>query len=157
MHAIDQEERTPFIGRQAELARLETLLVRAIGGRSELVLVAGDAGVGKTRLTEELRYRAERAGASTLVGGCLDLEDGRLPLGPFIEALRPGLAVLSEGVRADLGAVAALTPYLSDAVNAVNVVLANSDPVLQQAAATGFTRIDVSLDRDTLDLKITLT
>ena len=106
MHAIDQEERTPFIGRKAELARLETLLVRAIGGRSELVLVAGDAGVGKTRLTEELRYRAEGAGASTLVGGCLDLEDGRLPLGPFIEALRPGLAVLSEGVRADLGAVA---------------------------------------------------
>ena len=91
------------------------------------------------------------------MGGCLDLEDGRLPLGPFIEALRPGLAVLSEGVRADLGAVAALTPYLSDAVNAVNVVLANLDPVLQQAAATGFTRIDVSLDRDTLDLKITLT
>jgi DNA-binding CsgD family transcriptional regulator/tetratricopeptide (TPR) repeat protein len=104
VHAIDQEERTPFIGRKAELARLETLLVRVLSGRSELVLVAGDAGVGKTRLTEELRHRAERTGASTLVGGCLDLEDGRLPLGPFIEALRPGIAVLNQGARSDLGA-----------------------------------------------------
>jgi hypothetical protein len=51
----------------------------------------------------------------------------------------------------------ALTPYLSGAVNDVNAVLANLDPVLQQAAATGFTRIDVSLDGGTLDLKITLT
>ena len=62
MHAIDQEEQSPFIGRRIELARLDASLARAISGRPELVLVAGDAGVGKTRLTEELRYRVESAG-----------------------------------------------------------------------------------------------
>ncbi len=105
MHAIDQEERSPFIGRTIELARLDDLLARAISGRPELVLVAGDAGVGKTRLTEELRYRAESAGASALVGGCLDLEDGRLPLEPFIEALRPGLGIINDGAKTNLGAL----------------------------------------------------
>ncbi len=51
----------------------------------------------------------------------------------------------------------ALTPYLSSAVNDANAVLANLDAAFQQAAGTGFTRIDVSLDPATLSLNITLT
>jgi hypothetical protein len=51
----------------------------------------------------------------------------------------------------------ALTPYLSFAVNDANAALANLDTAFQQAAATGFTRIDVSLDPGTLSLNITLT
>ncbi len=51
----------------------------------------------------------------------------------------------------------ALTPYLSSAVNDANAALANLDAAFQQAAATGFTRIDVSLDPATLSLNITLT
>ena len=50
-----------------------------------------------------------------------------------------------------------LTPYLSSAVNDANAALANLDAAFQQAAATGFTRIDVSLDPATLSLNITLT
>ncbi len=46
--------RTPFVGREAELARLEALLEAARGGRGGFALVVGEPGIGKTRLLEEL-------------------------------------------------------------------------------------------------------
>ena len=76
----------PFIGRARELARLEHLLEQAIAGSAAGVLVAGDAGVGKTRLTAELLQHAERAGAGRLLGHCVDLGDVGLPYLPFVEA-----------------------------------------------------------------------
>jgi DNA-binding CsgD family transcriptional regulator len=91
-----------FIGRRDELERLEAGLASAAGGRARAFLVAGEAGVGKTRLLEELLSLARRSGAVGLVGGCLDVEEGRLPFGPFIEALRPALRELDPAVRREL-------------------------------------------------------
>jgi len=48
-------ETSPFVGRSAELARLTAAWSEAASGRAQLVLVTGEAGVGKTRLVDELR------------------------------------------------------------------------------------------------------
>ncbi|ONH30308.1 helix-turn-helix transcriptional regulator [Pseudofrankia asymbiotica] len=80
-----------FVGRAAELARLEGALRRAADGDGAGVIIGGEAGVGKTRLVEEVAARAAAAGHTVLAGGCVELEGDGLPLAPVVEALR-GLA-----------------------------------------------------------------
>ena len=58
-------------------------------GRSTAVLLAGDAGVGKTRLLDELTARAAERGVRVLTGHCVDLGDVGLPYLPFVDLLRP--------------------------------------------------------------------
>jgi tetratricopeptide (TPR) repeat protein len=77
-----------IVGRAVELARLLAALERADQGRPAMVLVAGDAGVGKTRLLAELADQARRRGGHVLVGGCLEVGDVGLPYVPLIAALR---------------------------------------------------------------------
>src|SRR6266487_1009403 len=77
-----------FIGRTQQLAQLLELLQRAESGRPAMALVAGEAGVGKTRLLAELAARASRGGARVLVGGCLQVGDVGLPYVPFMDAFR---------------------------------------------------------------------
>jgi DNA-binding CsgD family transcriptional regulator len=79
---------TSFVGRAEELDRLLRLLDRAERGRPAIGLIAGDAGVGKTRLLDELAARAEGAGVRVLVGGCMEAGDVGLPYVPFIDAFR---------------------------------------------------------------------
>jgi DNA-binding CsgD family transcriptional regulator len=55
---------------------------------SAVVIVEGDAGVGKSRFVAEIVGRAERGGGVALVGACLELVDRALPFAPLIEALR---------------------------------------------------------------------
>jgi len=80
-----------LIGRADELHRLEEILARAEQGRPQLVLLAADAGVGKTRLLAEFADRASRRGVRVLVGGCVELGDIGLAYLPVVDALR-GLA-----------------------------------------------------------------
>ncbi|HYJ75902.1 MAG TPA: AAA family ATPase, partial [Kineosporiaceae bacterium] len=86
--------------RARELARLEHLLEQAVAGSAAGVLVAGDAGVGKTRLTAELVRRAQERGVVTVVGHCVDLGAGGLPYLPFAEALT-GVARAGDAPDAD--------------------------------------------------------
>jgi tetratricopeptide (TPR) repeat protein len=74
---------------------------QAAAGRGGTVLLAGDAGIGKTRLVTELGARARAAGAQPLVGRCIDLVGVEVPYLPVAEALRPLLA--REDVRGLLG------------------------------------------------------
>ncbi|MGC0333919.1 DNA-binding CsgD family transcriptional regulator [Streptomyces sp. SAI-170] len=78
---------TPLVGREEEFARLTGVLERARGGEARAVLVAGDAGVGKTRLLDEVAARAARDGVTVLTGHCVDLGDVGLPYLPFTEVL----------------------------------------------------------------------
>ena len=80
---------TPLVGREREVHSLSEALDRAGHGQPGAVLVAGDAGVGKTRLLGELTFRATAGGATVLVGHCLDVGGVGLPYLPFTEALRP--------------------------------------------------------------------
>ena len=58
-------------------------------GSGATVLVAGEAGIGKTRLASELATRARDAGFEVLLGRSIDLVGTELPYQPFVEALRP--------------------------------------------------------------------
>jgi len=76
------------VGRDDELARLRDVVADAAEGRARLVLVSGDAGIGKSRLVAELLRSLEPAGAWVLAGGCLAIANGGLPYAPLTEALR---------------------------------------------------------------------
>jgi DNA-binding CsgD family transcriptional regulator/tetratricopeptide (TPR) repeat protein len=80
-----------FVGRTNELARLRQLLAGAADGTPLLALLGGEAGVGKTRLIEQLAATARERGVRVLGGGCVPLGEEGLPFAPVIEALR-GLA-----------------------------------------------------------------
>ncbi len=103
---------THFVGRSAELAELEAALLDAAHGRSSLALVAGDSGVGKSRLVSELAGRARGHGARVLSGDSVELGEGELPYAPLLGALRPlvragdpALEALPEVHRAALAAI----------------------------------------------------
>ena len=76
------------MGRREELAALEETLAQARNGVGALALIAGDAGLGKSRLITELAAGAERDGMTVMLGECLPLGDGELPYAPIMAALR---------------------------------------------------------------------
>jgi predicted ATPase len=78
-----------LVGRDAEVARLQAAIERVAAGQPATVLVAGEAGIGKTRLVTEALGHATDLGAVALAGGCLDVGDGVLAYAPVVEALRP--------------------------------------------------------------------
>jgi predicted ATPase/DNA-binding CsgD family transcriptional regulator len=78
-----------MVGRAAELQQLEDALADASSGRASLAFVAGDSGVGKTRLVNELLHRAEGAGAHVLSGDAVELGEGEVPYAALMSALRP--------------------------------------------------------------------
>jgi DNA-binding CsgD family transcriptional regulator/tetratricopeptide (TPR) repeat protein len=73
-----------IVGREAELG---VLLRSAAQPGSRMVLLSGDAGVGKTRLLSETRDRLAADGWTCLVGHCLDFGETTLPYLPFAEML----------------------------------------------------------------------
>jgi DNA-binding CsgD family transcriptional regulator/tetratricopeptide (TPR) repeat protein len=85
-----------FVGRAEELARLTAAGRRAAAGAPTAVLVGGEAGVGKTRLIAEVVAANRAAGATVLIGGCVELGGEGVPFAPLIEALRAFLRELDE-------------------------------------------------------------
>ncbi|HKO28867.1 MAG TPA: AAA family ATPase, partial [Solirubrobacteraceae bacterium] len=77
-----------FVGRGPELAAMVAALDSAVAGEPAIVLVGGEAGVGKTRLVEEAADRARAGGARVLTGSCIELGGEGLPLSPVVDALR---------------------------------------------------------------------
>jgi DNA-binding CsgD family transcriptional regulator len=78
-----------FVGRRRELGELERALDSTRTGKGASVLVAGEAGIGKTRLAAELTQRALDAGFEVRLGRSIDLIGTELPFQPFVEALGP--------------------------------------------------------------------
>jgi len=76
-----------LIGRRVEFERLLAALHAAIEGRGGVVLVAGDAGVGKSVLIETLAGEARAAGVQVIGARCYEL-DGTPPYGPWLEMFR---------------------------------------------------------------------
>jgi DNA-binding CsgD family transcriptional regulator len=95
--------RTPFVGRQRELAALEDRLEAVGRGEGGVVLIAGEPGIGKTRLVLELTERARPRGCLVLFGRAYESE-GMPPYLPFAEALREHVrACPPDALRAQLG------------------------------------------------------
>jgi DNA-binding SARP family transcriptional activator len=78
----------PFLGRTTELSLLIKAYHTAQRGQTQVVLLQGEAGIGKTRLAKEFLAGAEMEGADVLQGRAFET-CGRLPYRPVIEALRP--------------------------------------------------------------------
>jgi tetratricopeptide (TPR) repeat protein len=77
----------PFVGRDRELADLASALEEASAGRGSLVLVAGEPGIGKTRLMSELAGVGSQRGVSVVIGRCWE-EGGAPPYWPWPQVIR---------------------------------------------------------------------
>ncbi|KEF96636.1 MULTISPECIES: BTAD domain-containing putative transcriptional regulator [Mycobacterium] len=107
----------PFVGRGRELEGLLSAWQSALTGGVRTVLIAGEPGVGKTRLAGEWSQRAHEMGAVVLYGRCD--EDLGAPYQPFAEALRALVPCMgAERLRGLRGveALLALVPALADVV-----------------------------------------
>jgi DNA-binding SARP family transcriptional activator len=78
----------PFIGRKQEWARLQSLWFESTSKWPHLVLVKGEAGIGKTRLAEELAEWVKRQGYPVFTAHCY-VSQGQLAYAPLVECLQP--------------------------------------------------------------------
>ena len=123
--ALEPEHRLPrtlrtrsgefFVGRAAQLETLVRLFKESAAGEPRMVVVAGEPGVGKTRLVAAAARRADEDGALVLFGRCE--EDLALPYQPFVDALRPAIDaaprdLLAAHVEAHGGEVRRLFPLI---------------------------------------------
>jgi DNA-binding SARP family transcriptional activator len=130
--ALAREPELAFVGRREELAALRTAWrAVAAGGGRRIVLVAGEPGVGKTRLAQQLAREvlAGPGDALVLLGRCG--EEPLAPYEPYAEALRwaDADAVLRDAADA-AGDGRAARARLFDAVDAAFAGLAGGRPVL---------------------------
>ena len=100
-----------FVGRASELEAFEQLARRAEEGAGCALMVAGEAGIGKSRFLSEIELRLRRAKALVLAGECVEVAEGELAFAPIVAALRP---VMDDG-----GAVHDLDPPLRVALAAL--------------------------------------
>jgi DNA-binding SARP family transcriptional activator len=80
---------TPLVGRATEVDRLRKLYEEAAGGHGNVVVISGEAGVGKSRLVDELAMNALPRGGHVLLGRCYQSTQ-ILPFGPWVDAFRLG-------------------------------------------------------------------
>jgi DNA-binding SARP family transcriptional activator len=92
---------TPFLGREPVLRQLGEQLTRADTGKGRMILVGGEAGIGKTRVVTELAGEARRHGASVLWGGS-GAHATHLAYAPFAVALEGYAVSRSDAERKDL-------------------------------------------------------
>ena len=91
-----------FVGRVAELDRLESALAALPERGAATVMLGGDAGMGKTRLIEEFCTRARSRGSLVALGACTPAEGGGLPYGPVVGVLRDVARQLPAGDVAEV-------------------------------------------------------
>jgi DNA-binding SARP family transcriptional activator len=93
----------PLTGRDTELTLLRAALDEARSGRGRTVALLGEAGLGKTRLAEELAARAPLLGVQVLLGRCHESQQ-LFPFAPWVDLLR------GAGVPADQALLESLEP-----------------------------------------------
>jgi class 3 adenylate cyclase/tetratricopeptide (TPR) repeat protein len=108
---------TPLVERDAERAALRRAVDEALGGHGRLVLVAGEAGVGKSRLVAEVAAEADSRGMRVLTGHCVDSESAA-PYLPFVEMIEEAVsnprspATLKEALSGVAPEIARIAPAL---------------------------------------------
>ncbi len=130
----DLRRTLPFIDRESELASLKSLLDATMRGEGCIVFLAGEAGIGKTRLAEELRTYAALRGVRTLSGRCLDKESG-VPYSPWVQMMKEVInqvspQVLRKASSDYIGEIAKLVPEVLEKIGPLG-----SSPGIQFAQA----------------------
>ena len=118
------ESVTPLVGRAAELGELQERWQAAVDGSGGLVLLSGDAGVGKSRLLAELVTWVEDAGGQVWSGTCHELSTRAY--GAFSEALDRFVPAIDPAELADLlgeqaSLLARICPRISEALPGLRV------------------------------------
>jgi DNA-binding CsgD family transcriptional regulator len=133
-----------FVGRGSELDRLDGVLQRAAAGEPAVAIVAGEAGVGKSRLVAETLAARPPADARVLVGECSGFAPGSLPYAPIVRLLRT--LVRSAAGDPDLheGAQQALLLLLPELLPAGEATTRGQDPPPEQAQI--FSRLEAVFD-----------
>jgi len=113
--SLERLARSPFVGRERELAELTAALDAAVAGSGAFVEISGEAGAGKSRLVEELTHQARLRGARVLIGRCLEGEGSPafLPFLDSLDAALAGEADLERLVGPDAVLAARLSPRLA--------------------------------------------
>jgi DNA-binding CsgD family transcriptional regulator len=113
---VEVAETPDLLERESELRELAAALDRAAGGDGGVILIEGQAGIGKTRLLREARERAERNSFTVLAarGGELERDFG---FGIVRQLLEPAVANLDPAVRESVlsGAAGLASPVLGSA------------------------------------------
>jgi DNA-binding CsgD family transcriptional regulator len=122
-----------LIGRQEQMTELTGLLALAAAGQSRFVLVAGEAGVGKSRLVAELRAAASVRGLTVVQGRCFE-EDRTFPYAPVLDLLRHFCAGRATAELAHLFAPVApeLTQWLPELAALPAAAASGHDPEQQK-------------------------
>jgi class 3 adenylate cyclase len=85
--ALDGLTDGDFVGREAEVADLRAAVDAAVSGRGRIVMISGEAGVGKSRLAAETATYANLRGAQVLIGRALE-DEGAPAFWPWIQVIR---------------------------------------------------------------------
>jgi tetratricopeptide (TPR) repeat protein len=118
--AVERAASEIFVGRERERAQLEAALGEAIDGRGRLCLIAGEPGIGKTRLAEHVAARAGEHGATVVWGRCWEGE-GAPAFWPWVQVIR---AVLRKCDAKTMAAWLGLGgPYVAQVVPEVRELL----------------------------------
>lgn len=136
---LDPDYTRIFVGRQPELDQLEERLQGVLSGNGALVLLEGEAGVGKTRLAYQLLGRAADEGATVISATCQVLERD-LPFAPLADSLGRYLYGLPDVVvrslpAASLAQMVQIIPSLQDRLYGVHA------PVTESAASAEENRL----------------
>ena len=99
--AIENQAVTPFVGREREIGELTSALVDVVSGRGRLVMLAGEPGIGKSRIAQQLAAQAGGLGVQVYWGWCYE-EVGAPPYWPWIQLLR---TCIQEKTAEELGAL----------------------------------------------------
>jgi hypothetical protein len=118
--AIERAAADIFVGRERERAQLEAALREVIGGRGRLCLIAGEPGIGKTRLAEWVAAGAEDRGATVIWGRCWEGE-GAPAFWPWVQIIR---SLMREGEAQTVAARMGIgAPYVAQVVPEVREIL----------------------------------
>jgi DNA-binding SARP family transcriptional activator len=134
---LDADNTRFFVGRQPELSQLEERLQGVMVGRGALVLLEGEAGVGKTRLAYQLLERAAEQGISVISATCQVLER-ELPFAPLADSVGRYLYGLPDAVvrslpGASLAQLAQIIPSLQDRLFGVHTPAAEPAAVAEES------------------------
>jgi DNA-binding SARP family transcriptional activator len=121
----DRVPDAPLVGRAPELSRIHDTLAAAWAGHGRILAIVGEAGIGKSRLLEELAAEGGRRGGAVVLGRAYESEQ-LLPFGPWVDALRDAGILADPPALEGLGAgrlseFSRLFPELTEASRAAPV------------------------------------